>query len=506
MTLGRVSSSLPPLSNRLGSAAADRLHVPTVAYNATTAPSHERPDHFQRGAHPAFGATAATTDKLPFSAPAIIGTSPKIEAVRERIRRVAPLDTTVLITGETGTGKEVVARQIHAQSARVENPFMAVNCAALPETLAESLLFGHAKGAFTGADKAVPGFFEAAENGTLFLDEVEALAPSVQAKLLRALQYKEFSPVGSTKTQRANVRILAAANTDLAVRARDKQHPFREDLYHRLNRFHIHLPPLRDRKEDIPLLVPQLLEERYLAREIPQQRFTVTPEGFQFLQDNIPEGNIRGLEGVLVRAAIMSDTPELGPEQLKLGMDVPQDSPNGHAEPVHIDDALATPTMDYTDFDAIRAVTLQSLIGHRTWKTASLAFRRIYYAYLYHTCAQITDMEKVSGQTRNTIEHQLRQIHLPVKQDPGKTVHKTHYSTLINNTTHPNEVATSIPTYEFTELPYEEAERLFAACFIRHHAPACEHRSQFTRQHGNPTNLDEIMTLYRLQFNKPAQA
>jgi len=183
----------------------------------------------------------------------IIGKSPLIVEAIEQLIQVAPTDLTVLITGETGTGKDVFARAIHGLSPRRKAPFISVNCGAIPETLLESELFGHEKGAFTGAVEQRKGFFEVANNGTIFLDEIGEMPIGTQVKLLRVLESGEFTRLGSTQVIKVNVRIIAATNRDLAYEVR--KGTFREDLYYRLKAVHLHLPPLRKRPEDVPLLV-----------------------------------------------------------------------------------------------------------------------------------------------------------------------------------------------------------------------------------------------------------
>src|SRR5437762_3098378 len=188
----------------------------------------------------------------------IIGNSPALEAVLEQIERVAPTDSTVLIQGETGTGKELIAHAIHNLSSRAGRPFIRLNCAAIPLDLLESELFGHEKGAFTGAIAQKIGRFELADKGTLFLDEVGDIPPALQPKLLRVLQEQEFERLGSTRTHQVDVRLVAATNRDLLDMV--KRREFRDDLYYRLNVFPVMLPPLRERREDIPALVTHFAE------------------------------------------------------------------------------------------------------------------------------------------------------------------------------------------------------------------------------------------------------
>jgi len=233
----------------------------------------------------------------------VIGRAPSFRDALTQAARVAPTDTTVLITGESGTGKELVARAVHHASLRADGPFVAINCAALPETLLESELFGHERGAFTGADRQKPGRFELAAGGTLFLDEVSELSPAVQAKLLRVLQEREFQRVGGTVTLRADVRLSAATNRDLA-RAVDGG-KFREDLYYRLNVFRIHLPPLRERGDDVLLLADYFV--RALGERMGRGEPGLSRDARQALLAHSWPGNIRELSNAIERALIVSD-------------------------------------------------------------------------------------------------------------------------------------------------------------------------------------------------------
>lgn len=244
----------------------------------------------------------------------IFGDSPGVRVVRETIARVASMATTVLITGETGTGKELVARAIHRNSLRAHKPFIAINCAAVAETLLESELFGHERGAFTGADKVRTGLFEAAHEGTLFLDEAGELSPAAQAKLLRVLEDGEIQRVGSTRTRHVDVRVLAATHRNL--RDRVQEGLFREDLYYRLAVLPIHLPPLRDRSEDIAglceILSTKITQEMKVARR-PLSKAAI----IKLTQYDFP-GNIRELRNLLERAHILGKHPELQPEDFPL--------------------------------------------------------------------------------------------------------------------------------------------------------------------------------------------
>ncbi len=229
----------------------------------------------------------------------IVGDSPAIRQVLHMISRVAPTDSPVLILGESGTGKELVARAIHRASKRAHRPMVVINCAALQETLLESELFGHERGAFTSAVTSKPGLFELANGGTLFIDEVGEMAASVQAKLLRVLEDGSFRRVGSVKEIRVNVRIIAATNKDLAAEVAEKR--FRDDLYFRLNVITIHVPPLRERRSDIPLLV------RHFLQRDPRGPRHIEPEAMQRLIEYDWPGNVRELANVIERAKILCD-------------------------------------------------------------------------------------------------------------------------------------------------------------------------------------------------------
>ncbi|MGB9904115.1 MAG: sigma-54-dependent transcriptional regulator [Desulfotomaculales bacterium] len=253
----------------------------------------------------------------------IIGESKAIREVKNMIERVARSNATVLITGESGTGKEVAAITIHQKSLRKDGPFVTVNCAALPEQLLESELFGHEKGAFTGAVARKLGRFELADRGTIFLDEITEMPLSMQAKLLRVLQEKAFERVGGTETLYVDVRVIAATNRNLEKAIEEGK--LREDLYYRLNVFQIHMPPLRERKEDIPLLARYFVEKfrpTYLVGKI-------SAEAMELLVRYHWPGNIRELQNVIERAAIICQGNEILPEHLPKELLAVQKPPAG---------------------------------------------------------------------------------------------------------------------------------------------------------------------------------
>ncbi len=242
----------------------------------------------------------------------IVGQNPEFLKVLDMVKRVAKTDATVLILGESGTGKELIARALHQHSQRAAYPFVAINCAALPEELLESELFGYEKGAFTGATASKEGLFRAAHKGTLFLDEIGEISPRIQVKLLRALQEREIIPLGSTKPLKVDVRILASTNQDLEALMREGR--FREDLFYRLNVITIRIPPLRDRKDDIPLLVDHFIRKYARKHQIPPKR--VPQRVLQLLMAYPWPGNVRELENAIERALILSPGEELSVEAL----------------------------------------------------------------------------------------------------------------------------------------------------------------------------------------------
>ncbi|MFJ5159872.1 aliphatic sulfonate ABC transporter substrate-binding protein [Pantoea sp. NPDC088449] len=235
-------------------------------------------------------------------------------AFQSLLDKFAPTDATVLIVGETGTGKEVVARYLHHHSQRRHGPFLAVNCGALTESLAEAELFGHEKGAFTGATQAHPGWFESAQGGTLLLDEIGELSPSLQVKLLRVLQEREITRVGSRKSVKVDVRVIAATHVDLAQAIRERR--FREDLFYRLNIAVVPLPPLRQRREDIPLLAQHFLA--LYARRLGRPARHLSPDALEALLEYSWPGNIRELENTLHNAVLLSREETLTPAQLRI--------------------------------------------------------------------------------------------------------------------------------------------------------------------------------------------
>jgi two-component system nitrogen regulation response regulator GlnG len=257
-------------------------------------------------------ATLPEADESAGPSDALVGRSPTMQAVYKQIGRVAPQDVTVLVLGESGTGKELIARAIYHYSKRAGGPFLAVNCAAIPENLLESELFGHEKGAFTGADRKRIGKFEQCHGGTLFLDEIGDMTPLTQAKILRVLQGQEFERVGGNEPIRADVRVVAATNRDLETMVAEGT--FRGDLYYRLNVYTIKLPPLRDRGDDLPLLAEHFV--RRFARELGKDVRSVSPEAMEVLRRYPWPGNVRELQSVVKQALLGTTGPVVLPEFL----------------------------------------------------------------------------------------------------------------------------------------------------------------------------------------------
>ncbi|MBI4878987.1 MAG: sigma-54-dependent Fis family transcriptional regulator [Planctomycetes bacterium] len=286
----------------------------------------------------------------------MIGRSRSMLEIFEVIRHVAPTRATVLITGESGTGKELVARAIHHASPRRAMPFIAFNCAALPSTLVESELFGHEKGAFTGAFQRRQGLFGAADGGTLLIDEVSDLDIALQAKLLRVLEERCYTPLGSTREIKVDVRIIAASNSDLAQAVRDGR--FREDLFYRLKVVQIQPPPLRERREDIPLLAKSFLEAAIQEHGLRELR--LDPDAVRLLQSHDWPGNVRELKNTLESAAVLARADVIGPDSLPFALGGERAPAQSDVELFHVG-----MRMDELERSAILA-TLEENGGNRT--------------------------------------------------------------------------------------------------------------------------------------------
>jgi DNA-binding NtrC family response regulator len=258
-------------------------------------------------------------------APRIIGEDPKLRQVSHQLHRAAATDATVLLEGESGTGKELFARALHALSPRADGPFVAINCAAIPETLLETELFGHEKGAFTGAAARKPGRFEMAHRGTLFLDEIGDLPLSLQAKILRALEEKRFERVGGTASLHVDVRVVAATNRNLKASVAARQ--FREDLFFRLSVFPITIPPLRERSDDIPILAHHFVDR--FCRDLNKKALLLSPAAIDDLRGYPWPGNVRELQNCIERAVILCESDTVHPRHLNLSF-----RPTNSAPPV----------------------------------------------------------------------------------------------------------------------------------------------------------------------------
>jgi sigma-54 dependent transcriptional regulator, flagellar regulatory protein len=264
----------------------------------------------------------------------IIGSSPALSVVYKILEKVAPTDSTVLVTGESGTGKELIVRALHKNSRRHDKPFVPINCGAIPKELLESELFGHEKGAFTHAIRSRPGRFELADGGTIFLDEIGEMDLSLQVKILRALQEKEIERVGGTGTKKVDVRVVAATNRDLEIEVAAGR--FREDLFYRLNVIPMHLPPLRERGEDIMVLAEHFLHD--FCHEKDRKKLAVGSQAKALLMNYTWPGNVRELENFMERLSILCEGPQVTPA------DLPEKIQRAAGlEPVHAAPAAAAP-------------------------------------------------------------------------------------------------------------------------------------------------------------------
>ncbi|MFB3818901.1 MAG: sigma 54-interacting transcriptional regulator [Candidatus Methylomirabilales bacterium] len=348
-----------------------------IAAQVVLAVQHQRLAHEQRRLALAEGRTRQLEQRLTtlrqeledrYGFDRILGRAPALREALARAAKVAPTETAVLLTGESGTGKELVARAIHHASRRAEGPFVAVNCAALPETLVEAELFGHERGAFTGADKQKPGRFELAAGGTLLLDEVAELPPSTQAKLLRVLQEREFQRVGGTATLRADVRLLTATNRDLARAV--EEGAFREDLYYRLHVFPVHLPALRERGDDVLLLANHFVTE--LAPKLGRGGAGLSRDALEVLRSYAWPGNIRELANAVERALILAEGGLLTAAHFDLDRAGSPASTTGRDRAA---DASPPETLADMERRAIRAI-LQRTGGNKTQAAALLGITR----------------------------------------------------------------------------------------------------------------------------------
>jgi two-component system nitrogen regulation response regulator GlnG len=333
----------------------------------------------------------------------IIGNSQPMQQVYKLLGKVAPSDVTVLVTGESGTGKELIARAIHFNSPRLGKPFLALNCAAIPRELLESELFGHEKGAFTGASERKTGKFEQANGGTLFLDEIGDMPLELQAKLLRVLQEKEITRTGGSSTIQVDVRIVAATNQDLKNKVRSKE--FREDLYYRLNVVPLALPPLRERREDIPLLIDYFI--RHAVEELGVSTKGCTAETIKLLQGYAWPGNVRELENSIQRATLLSSDPLLIPADFPiLGESPHPDEPNDSLETL-IANKLQTSLaiMDVNELVNLYDMVLQQME------------RPLIQIVLDKTRGNQVRTAEILGINRNTLRKKINSLGIDIKKD-----------------------------------------------------------------------------------------
>jgi two-component system nitrogen regulation response regulator GlnG len=336
---------------------------------------------------------------------AFAGACPAMLETYKAIGRVAAQDVTVLITGESGTGKELVARAIYQHGARAKAPFLALNCAAIPENLLESELFGHEKGAFTGADRRRIGKFEQCQGGTLLLDEIGDMPPSLQSKLLRVLQEKTFERVGGSETLHADVRILASTHRDL--KNRPATDPFRPDLYYRLSVFTIHLPPLRERSTDIDLLARHYV--RKFSRELHRDVTTIAPDALAVLRSHSWPGNIRELQSVLMQALLKATGLELLPAFLPdlTAMSLSSQTPSSRPPP-------SPGSPDALGFDALVDRHLAERTGDLYADAHRLLDRHLFTRVLAHTRGNQRDAAQLLGIARQTMRSKLRALGMQI--------------------------------------------------------------------------------------------
>jgi two-component system nitrogen regulation response regulator GlnG len=333
------------------------------------------------------------------SSDVLVGRCPAMQTVYKAIGRVASQDVTVLILGESGTGKELVARAIYRHSRRASGPFLAINCAAIPESLLESELFGHEKGAFTGADRKRIGKFEQCSGGTLFLDEIGDMTPLTQTKLLRVLQEQRFERVGGNETISTDVRILAATNHDLE-RIVD-QGRFRSDLYYRLGVFTIRLPPLRERTDDMPLLVEHFLKR--FSRELGKEVQRASPETLAILGQYSWPGNLRELQSVLKQALLQTTGPVLVPDFLP---------PLGGAADKKETDAESL----FPDWDRFISERLQAASQDLYAEALGQMERRVITRVLEHTGGNQLQAAKILGITRGSLRTKIRALGIIIER------------------------------------------------------------------------------------------
>jgi two-component system nitrogen regulation response regulator GlnG len=337
----------------------------------------------------------------PGPAELLVGRCPAMQEVYKAIGRVAPRDVTVLILGESGTGKELVARAIYHHSRRASGPFLAINCSAIPETLLESELFGHEKGAFTGADRKRIGKFEQCSGGTLFLDEIGDMTPLTQSKLLRVLQEQCFERVGGNETIPTDVRLIAATNRPLEEMVAREE--FRGDLYYRLNVFTIHLPPLRERTEDMPDLVRHFLQR--FSRELGKEVQSVSPEALSLLQRYPWPGNVRELQSVLKQALLHASGPVLVPAFLPAAVQ--------SGAPPKLNGTSVSAGVDWEHHIQDR---IQSGSQDLYAETLALMERQLLTAVLRHTQGNQLQAARILGITRGSLRTKIRALGITIER------------------------------------------------------------------------------------------
>jgi two-component system nitrogen regulation response regulator GlnG len=331
----------------------------------------------------------------------LVGRCSAMQSVYKAIGRVAAQDVTVLILGESGTGKELIARAIYHYSRRAKGPFLAINCAAIPDALLESELFGHEKGAFTGADRRRIGKFEQANGGTLFLDEIGDMSPVTQTKILRVLQGQEFERVGGNEAIVSDVRIVAATNRNLEKLVEEET--FRGDLYYRLNVFTITLPPLRERGEDLPLLARHFINR--FSKELNKNVHTIPDETLTLLREYSWPGNVREFQSVIKQALLQATGPVLLPEFLPESVRTPTAS-QGEGEHV-----------DLSSFSNFVRQQISNGTSNLYSDCQSLLDRQLFDQVLKHTGGNLTQSAKILGITRTTLRSKLVALGLPIEKD-----------------------------------------------------------------------------------------
>ncbi len=332
----------------------------------------------------------------------VLGRCPALQEVYKAIGRVAPQDVTVLVLGESGTGKELVARAVYHYSHRAKGPFLAINCAAIPETLLESELFGHEKGAFTGADRKRIGKFEQAAGGTLFLDEIGDMTPLTQTKILRVLQGQEFERVGGGEPIKTDVRVIAATNRDLEKMVGEGT--FRGDLYYRINVYTIRLPPLRERGEDLPLLAEHFV--RRFGRELKKEVQAIAPEAMELLRVYPWPGNVRELQSVIKQALLRTTGPVLLPEFLPSPLR-DQGTGGGSAEEQGFNYGGLTTFIQ----EQLRAGSTKLYSDYQ-----ALADKHLLTEVLRHSSGNLSQASRLLGITRATLRTKLNALGIPVER------------------------------------------------------------------------------------------